>query len=137
MDSIPPDAPAPRLCHVVKRADFEGFGFNLYAGKIKTGQFIGKVDANSPAEAAGLLPGDRIVEVNGINIANENHKQVTIRSISLGLSFFSNKKITHKSRAVRHFFFVSNYHDDGSFHSFVIPKKELVFFLLLCSFRVT
>ena len=75
-DSFPPDAPAPRLCHVVKRADFEGFGFNLYAGKVKQGQFIGKVDANSPAEAAGLKPGDRIIEVNSVNIGNENHKQV-------------------------------------------------------------
>lgn len=77
MDSFPPDAPAPRLCHVVKRADFEGFGFNLYAGKVKQGQFIGKVDANSPAEAAGLKPGDRIIEVNSVNIGNENHKQVS------------------------------------------------------------
>lgn len=79
MDSFPPDAPAPRLCHVVKRADFEGFGFNLYAGKVKQGQFIGKVDGNSPAEAAGLKPGDRIIEVNSVNIGNENHKQVVQR----------------------------------------------------------
>ncbi len=75
--SFPADAPAPRLCHVVKRPDFEGFGFNLFAGKVKPGQFIGKVDPNSPAEEAGLRPGDRIIEVNGSNIGNENHKQVT------------------------------------------------------------
>lgn len=74
--SFPADAPAPRLCHVVKRPDFEGFGFNLFAGKVKPGQFIGKVDPNSPAEEAGLRPGDRIIEVNGSNIGNENHKQV-------------------------------------------------------------
>lgn len=79
MDAIPPDAPAPRLCHVIKRPDFEGFGFNLFAGKVKTGQFIGKVDAGSPAEDAGLKPGDRIVEVNGVHIGNENHKQVVQR----------------------------------------------------------
>lgn len=78
MDAIPPDAPAPRLCHVIKRPDFEGFGFNLFAGKVKTGQFIGKVDAGSPAEDAGLKPGDRIVEVNGVHIGNENHKQVKV-----------------------------------------------------------
>ena len=70
------DAPAPRLCHVVKRADFEGFGFNLYTDRAKKGQFIGKVDADSPAQAAGLQSGDRIVEVNGVNIGIENHKQV-------------------------------------------------------------
>ena len=76
MDTFPPDAPAPRLCHVVKRPDFEGFGFNLFAGKVKQGQFIGKVDPGSPAEEAGLKPGDRIIEVNGVHIGNENHKQV-------------------------------------------------------------
>ncbi|XP_046655327.1 Na(+)/H(+) exchange regulatory cofactor NHE-RF2-like [Daphnia pulicaria] len=79
MDAIPPDAPAPRLCHVIKRPDFEGFGFNLFAGKVKTGQFIGKVDAGSPAEDAGLKPGDRIIEVNGVHIGVENHKQVVQR----------------------------------------------------------
>lgn len=76
MSSIPADAPAPRLCHIIKRPDFDGFGFNLFAGKARAGQFIGKVDSGSPAEAAGLKPGDRIVEVNGVNVSNENHKQV-------------------------------------------------------------
>ena len=28
------------------------------------GQYIGKIDGGSPAEAAGLREGDRIVEVN-------------------------------------------------------------------------
>lgn len=76
MESIPVDAPCPRLCYIVKRADFEGFGFNLHAGKMKAGQFIGKVDGDSPAESAGLRQGDRIIEVNGVNVCNENHKQV-------------------------------------------------------------
>lgn len=31
----------------------------------------------SPAEAAGLMKGDRIVEVNGQNVFNENHRQVS------------------------------------------------------------
>ena len=34
-----------------------------------SGQFIGKVDPNSPAEAAGLCEGDKIIEVNGVNIS--------------------------------------------------------------------
>lgn len=78
-DLLPADAPAPRLCHLVKIASFEGYGFNLHAEKSKPGQFIGKVDPHSPAELAGMLEGDRIVEVNGVNIANENHKQVVER----------------------------------------------------------
>lgn len=68
-----------RLCHIVKWQHFDGYGFNLHAEKGKPGQMIGKVDDGSPAEAAGLKEGDRIVEVNGVNIANENHKQVVQR----------------------------------------------------------
>uniref|UniRef100_A0A0N7ZBN2 PDZ domain-containing protein n=1 Tax=Scylla olivacea TaxID=85551 RepID=A0A0N7ZBN2_SCYOL len=79
MSSLPSDAPAPRLCIIVKWPYFEGYGFNLHAEKSKPGQYIGKVDENSPAEKAGLLEDDRIIEVNGVNIANENHKQVVQR----------------------------------------------------------
>lgn len=71
----------PRLCHLVKWPDniFQGYGFNLHAEKGKAGQYIGKVDEGSPSEAAGLKDGDRIVEVNGVNIGNENHQQVVTR----------------------------------------------------------
>ena len=77
--SVPPDAPKPRLCHVKKWSDFNGYGFNLHAEKGRHGHHIGAVDAASPADAAGLKEGDRIVEVNGTNIANENHQQVVSR----------------------------------------------------------
>uniref|UniRef100_T1P8E7 PDZ domain protein n=1 Tax=Musca domestica TaxID=7370 RepID=T1P8E7_MUSDO len=70
---------ALKLCHIVKRPDFDGYGFNLHSEKSKPGQFIGKVDANSPAEAAGLKEGDRIIEVNGTPIHSETHKQVVQR----------------------------------------------------------
>lgn len=69
----------PRLCHLIKWNDFNGYGFNLHAEKGKAGQFIGKVDDGSPAEAAFLHQGDRIIEVNGVNIGNENHQQVVQR----------------------------------------------------------
>ncbi|XP_066588847.1 Na(+)/H(+) exchange regulatory cofactor NHE-RF1 [Prorops nasuta] len=71
--------PCARLCHIVKWDDFDGYGFNLHAEKGKNGQFIGKVDDGSPSHAAGLRQGDRIIEVNEINIANETHKQVVER----------------------------------------------------------
>ncbi|XP_035231539.1 Na(+)/H(+) exchange regulatory cofactor NHE-RF1-like [Stegodyphus dumicola] len=80
---LPPDAPAPRLCHLIKWVDFDGYGFNLHAEKSRTGQFIGKVDDDSPAQHAGLREGDRIIEVNGVNIANENHRQVVERIKSI------------------------------------------------------
>lgn len=69
----------PRLCHVIKVDDFDGYGFNLHAEKGKQGQYIGKVDDGSPAERSGLRQGDRIIEVNGVNIGNETHKQVVQR----------------------------------------------------------
>jgi len=73
------EPPQPRSCQVKKWTDFDGYGFNLHAEKNKPGQFIGKIDAGSPAEAAGLKEGDRIVEVNGVNVNQENHKQVVQR----------------------------------------------------------
>ncbi|XP_034103509.1 Na(+)/H(+) exchange regulatory cofactor NHE-RF1 [Drosophila albomicans] len=77
----PPTLPpgVTKTCHIVKRTDFDGYGFNLHSEKVKPGQFIGKVDANSPAEAAGLKEGDRILEVNGVSIGSETHKQVVAR----------------------------------------------------------
>lgn len=78
-DTIPPGAPCPRLCHLKKWSDFNGYGFNLHAERGKAGQFIGTIDPGSPAELANLRAGDRIVEVNGTNIGSENHQQVVQR----------------------------------------------------------
>ncbi|XP_071569227.1 uncharacterized protein [Temnothorax nylanderi] len=79
MSSFKDDKPCARLCHIVKWDDFNGYGFNLHAQKGKNGQFIGKVDDGSPSQAAGLRQGDRIIEVNEIDIANETHNQVVER----------------------------------------------------------
>lgn len=77
------DAPAapnkPRLCHLRKWSDFDGYGFNLHVEKGRAGHFVGRVDEDSPAVAGGLRQGDRIVEVNGVNVGNENHSQVVER----------------------------------------------------------
>lgn len=73
------NSPRPRLCHLKKWPDFQGYGFNLHAERAKLQQHIGKVDADSPAESAGLKEGDRIIEVNFVNISNENHQQVVKR----------------------------------------------------------
>lgn len=74
-----PSSSQPRLCHVIKVKDFDGYGFNLHAEKGKPGQYIGKVDDGSPAELAGLRQGDRIIEVNAVNIGRETHKEVVQR----------------------------------------------------------
>ena len=58
---------------------FQGYGFNLHAERGKIGDFIGKVDDNSPAQAAGLREGDRIIEVNDVSVQNEEHKEVVTK----------------------------------------------------------
>lgn len=96
----------PRLCHIIKWPDFQGYGFNLHAEKERGGQYIGKIDDNSPAEDGGLLENDRIIEVNGVNVENETHAQVISRIKAGGEetkllvvdreadSFYKNKGIT-------------------------------------------
>jgi membrane-associated protease RseP (regulator of RpoE activity) len=77
-----------RLCVVISRKDGRGYGFSMQGQKAgaenpSKAQFIGKVDAGSPAEEAGLRNGDKIVEVNGTNVENSAHKEVVekIKSI--------------------------------------------------------
>lgn len=95
----------PRLCHVIKKENFDGYGFNLHAEKGKPGQYIGKVDDGSPAETSGLKQGDRILEVNGCSIGNETHKQVVQRIKALAnevqlLVVDSNVNVTSDNRLV-------------------------------------
>jgi len=68
--------PVVRLCHLHAWTDFSGYGFNLFAIKGRRGHYVQNVEGGSPAEAGGLRPRDRIVEVNGISISSENHQQV-------------------------------------------------------------
>lgn len=73
------NANRPRLCHLRRRPDFIGYGFNLHCDKNKVGQYIGKVDPDSPADAAGLREHDRIIEVNFVCVEDETHKEVVGR----------------------------------------------------------
>ncbi|XP_063076890.1 Na(+)/H(+) exchange regulatory cofactor NHE-RF2 [Engraulis encrasicolus] len=67
----------PRLCLMTKGDN--GYGFHLHGEKGKSGQYIRKVEPDSPAEASGLRAGDRVVEVNGENVERETHHQVVQR----------------------------------------------------------
>ncbi|CAJ1076908.1 Na(+)/H(+) exchange regulatory cofactor NHE-RF1 [Xyrichtys novacula] len=64
----------PRLC-VIQRGS-NGYGFNLHSERARPGQYIRAVDQDSPAEAAGLQPRDRIVQVNGIPVEGKTHSEV-------------------------------------------------------------
>ncbi|KAL4648576.1 Na(+)/H(+) exchange regulatory cofactor NHE-RF2-like [Arapaima gigas] len=67
----------PRLCCLTRGP--AGYGFHLHGEKGRTGQYIRRVEPNSPAEAAGLRAGDRVIEVNGENVERESHQQVVQR----------------------------------------------------------
>lgn len=70
-------APLPRLCVLVKNATGDEFGFNLVGRNDSSeGRYIGQVDANGIAEAAGLLQGDEIITVNGKDVTSWSHTQV-------------------------------------------------------------
>ncbi|KPP78198.1 Na(+)/H(+) exchange regulatory cofactor NHE-RF1-like [Scleropages formosus] len=64
----------PRLCIIRKGAC--GYGFNLHSERSKPGQYIRAVDEDSPAQRAGLLPKDRIVQVNGESVEGKQHAEV-------------------------------------------------------------
>ncbi|XP_030064195.1 Na(+)/H(+) exchange regulatory cofactor NHE-RF1 isoform X2 [Microcaecilia unicolor] len=64
----------PRLCTMKKGPN--GYGFNLHSEKTKPGQYIRAVDPNSPAEASGLKPQDRIIEVNKLCMEGKQHAEV-------------------------------------------------------------
>lgn len=64
----------PRLC-VIQRGS-NGYGFNLHSERARPGQYIRAVDEDSPAERAGLLAKDRIVQVNGQSIEGKTHSEV-------------------------------------------------------------
>ncbi|XP_074553276.1 Na(+)/H(+) exchange regulatory cofactor NHE-RF1 [Halichoeres trimaculatus] len=64
----------PRLC-VIQRGS-NGYGFNLHSERARPGQYIRAVDEDSPAERAGLLPKDRIVQVNGVPVEGKTHSEV-------------------------------------------------------------
>ncbi|PAA93194.1 hypothetical protein BOX15_Mlig024996g1 [Macrostomum lignano] len=76
MSSYPAFLSPPRLCHLKKWTTFAGYGFNLHAEKGKAGQYIGKVDPDSPAEHGGLKTKDYLVEVNSVNVEDLSHQKV-------------------------------------------------------------
>lgn len=61
--ALPADAPAARLCHLVARPDFNGYGFRIVAGNVRSLPCVIAVEPGSPADVAGLRTNDTIVEV--------------------------------------------------------------------------
>ncbi|XP_019063736.1 Na(+)/H(+) exchange regulatory cofactor NHE-RF4 isoform X1 [Fukomys damarensis] len=63
----------PRLCHVVK--DEGGFGFSVTHGA--QGPFWLVLSAGGAAERAGVPPGARLLEVNGVSVEKLTHYQLS------------------------------------------------------------
>ena len=55
----------------------EGFGFHMYTNKERDGQYIKSVTLNSPADLAGMLTGDHVLEVDSCSVLGETHHQVS------------------------------------------------------------
>lgn len=79
----PPDARAVRLCHLVRRPDFDGYGFTLHDEKERRVETVATVEPGSPAEAAGLHLKDIIIEVNGVSVQGASHQDILDRIKSL------------------------------------------------------
>ena len=82
-----------RLCHLRKETKTSEYGFNLKGKSIESCHYIGKVDANTKADSAGLKSGDKILEINRINIHKLQYDEI-IQLIKLGLTRRGRK---HKS----------------------------------------
>lgn len=53
-----------------------GYGFNVHADRYRVGHFIGSVEPDSAADKVGLQPGDRIIEVAGVNVETDSHNEL-------------------------------------------------------------
>ena len=82
----------PRLCFLT--IGERGYGFHLHGERNRGGQFIRKVEPGSSADLGGLRSGDRVVEVNGENVENESHYQVSDGSINKFLKSQSSPCVT-------------------------------------------
>lgn len=74
-------ASKPRYCRLVKGPK-EDYGVYVVIDNTRIGQVIRWVDCGGPADRSGLRIGDRIIEVNGINVEYETHQRLvaTIRA---------------------------------------------------------
>ncbi|XP_028936928.1 Na(+)/H(+) exchange regulatory cofactor NHE-RF3 [Ornithorhynchus anatinus] len=64
----------PRFCYLVK--DGDSFGFSLKTVQGQKGVFMVDLTPQGVASRAGVRPNDRLIEVNGENVENDNHSQV-------------------------------------------------------------
>ena len=87
----------PRL--VVMKRGPGGYGFNLHGERnVQAGQTISAVDDGSEAQKAGLRVGDKVVEVNGVNVEKMSHSDV-VKKIKMNDKEVSMLVIDHITEA--------------------------------------
>ena len=87
----------PRL--VVMKRGPGGYGFNLHGERnVQAGQTISAVDDGSEAQRAGLRVGDKVVEVNGVNVEKMSHSEV-VKKIKMNDKQVSMLVIDHITEA--------------------------------------
>ncbi|KAL5479965.1 hypothetical protein EMCRGX_G023572 [Ephydatia muelleri] len=57
----------------------DGYGFHMYTDKKLQGQYIKSVTKESPADLCGMIPGDHVLAVDGVDCSKETHHQVVDR----------------------------------------------------------
>lgn len=94
--------PTLRLCQLTSWPSYAGYGFDVVTDKRRPrqtgtspppgtgrdqgdrcGHFIGKVAGGSPADCAGLLEGDRILEVNHASVERCEYDELTARIMAV------------------------------------------------------
>ena len=105
----------PKLVKL-ERSNGEGYGFHLLYLDDRKGEYIEEVQPRGLADRAGLRVGDRIIEVNGVNIETHKSREVVNRirgsldSVSLLLvdpktdGYFRKKAVTITTSLAEEFF---------------------------------
>lgn len=74
LDGVTVSRKGPRTVEMQLGED--GYGFHMYTNKQLKGQYVKTISETGNAIKAGLMVGDRVVEVDGENVEGQSHQEV-------------------------------------------------------------